>query len=736
MAKRHLLLVEDNPQHLRVMEVSLRKAGFAVTTAANGAQARSKLTGSPPDLIISDTEMPGQDGFDLCRWVRENPALQDTPFIFVTDDASAESRVHGLELGADDYLTRPIYSRELTTRVEMALERRERQRLKQGPEQRRFYGELEQMSVTDLLQAMEMGKKSGRLVIQGDGIIGQMVFTGGRVIDANTGEIRGEEAVYRILGWDRGAFEIHFGAQDGPGTIDQTTEALLMEGMRRLDQWARVSEQLPPLDEVYRVDYDEYAANLADLPDEATSLIRLFEGGNTIERCIQQAPVADVDALSAISQLVFSGVIYRASDRPESVEQRRSASAAPPSAPPQSIADALLESASQLPAVKPTRPGPNAARPRRSARRTPPRSTREEPQIRVVEDERPMSSEPPPTPMDREDPPTLPLEPMPAERVKHVTDAPISPFDEDLAPVAEEALFPSLGDAFEDEVDDFFGPGAEDIGLSTDEEEPRPFDDLVDFEEDEDEVSSGRAFQLAMGLLLFIVAGGVSFIFLQDDIEPRKIKADSLHTGWHEQELAKRPRVTQVPAFDAGWRIPSEPDGGVSLPVGEAPTEVDAGAVAATGEAAKGELKPPAKPPAKPAEVDAPEASPAMKKDSRTLTSEGIKLHNKGKYGQAVKRFERALELTPTAKTTLVAYTKSLLEVNRLRDALAAAEKAAQVDPKNAEVFLLLGNARQDLKSNAGAIKAYERYLELSPKGKFATEVKQVIKGLKAAATN
>ena len=196
------------------------------------------------------------------------------------------------------------------------------------------------MSVTDLLQAMEMGKKTGRLVIDGEGSTAELVFAGGRVTDAATGGLRGVEAVYRILGWDRGAFEIHFGIHEGPATIQQTTESLLMEGMRRLDQWARVSEQLPPLDEVYRVDYDEYAANLAELPDEATSLLRLFEGGNTIERCIQQAPQADVDALAAISQLVFSGVIYRASDRPAPIERE-----VVPSAPPQSIADALLESA-------------------------------------------------------------------------------------------------------------------------------------------------------------------------------------------------------------------------------------------------------------------------------------------------------------------------------------------------------------------------------------------------------
>ena len=733
MAKRQLLLVEDNPQHLRVMEVSLRKAGFAVTTATNGAQARSKLSGPPPALIVSDTAMPGQDGFELCRWVRENPNLQDIPFIFVTDDASAESRVHGLELGADDYLTRPIYSRELTTRVEMALERRERQRLKQGPEQRRFYGDLQQMSVTDLLQAMEMGKKYGAMLIEGDGVRAKLVFSGGRVVDAVTGELRGDEAVYRVLSWDRGSFEIHFGPQPGETTVTQSTEALLMEGMRRLDQWSRVSEQLPPLDEIYRVDYDELAANLAGLPDEVNGLLRLFEGGNSIERCVQLAPMADVEALSVISQLVFSGVIYRASDRPAPAEPGGRAPVTPPPVP-QSIADALLESATQLPAVTVEQPAQRLTRQRAAL------ETREGPQIRVERTTMPAVAPETPLAEPRMSATTLPSSPVqpeapiadPASADAPRAEAPIDPFDEDLADVEEETLFPSLGDAFEDEVDDFFGPGAEDIGLSVAEDDPISFDGLEGFG-DEEEPASARPFQFALGLLLLIVAFGVSFIFLQNDIEPRQVQADSLHTGWHDKELSKRARVTQVAAFDAGWRIPSEPDGGVALAVEQAPV-VDGGAEAA----AASEDKPAEVIEAveKPAELVAPEASPKLKKSARVLTAEGVKLHQKGKYAQAVQRFEKALALTPTEKTTLLAYTKSLLEVNRLRDALAAAEKVSQVDPKNPEVYLLLGNSRQDLGFKSGAIEAYERYLALSPNGKFAVEVQQVIKGLKAAGTN
>jgi len=237
--------------------------------------------------------------------------------------------------------------------------------------------------------------------------------------------------------------------------------------------------------------------------------------------------------------------------------------------------------------------------------------------------------------------------------------------------------------------------------------------------------------------LLLIVAGGVGFIVVDTKIEPRHILADSLHTGWHDKVLAKRARVTQVAAYDAGWRIPSEPDGGVALVVVEPSSEGDGGAelVASSKGQAAGTTEA-LDPVERRAEIDAPEASPKLKKSARALTAEGIKLHQKGKFSQAVQRFEKALALTPTAKTTLLAYTKSLLEVNRFRAALAAAEKVSQIDPTNPEVYLFLGNSRQELGINDGALKAYERYLVLSPTGKWATEVEQVIKSLKTTGTN
>ena len=84
MAKKNLLLVDNDAKSLRVMEVSLRKAGFSVTTAINGQDALEKVDISAPDLIISVTKMPEMDGFEFCRQLKENPKLAGIPFIFLT----------------------------------------------------------------------------------------------------------------------------------------------------------------------------------------------------------------------------------------------------------------------------------------------------------------------------------------------------------------------------------------------------------------------------------------------------------------------------------------------------------------------------------------------------------------------------------------------------------------------------------------------------------------------------
>jgi len=118
-----ILLVDDDPQLLDVLSLHFEDAGHDVLCAADGLAAWTELSRSRPDLVVSDVNMPGLDGFSLCRRMRE--AGDATPLILLTARDGEIDEALGLELGADDYVAKPFSTRVLLARVAALLRREE-----------------------------------------------------------------------------------------------------------------------------------------------------------------------------------------------------------------------------------------------------------------------------------------------------------------------------------------------------------------------------------------------------------------------------------------------------------------------------------------------------------------------------------------------------------------------------------------------------------------------------------
>ncbi len=299
------------------MEVSLRKAGFSVTTAVNGEDALEKAKISPPDLIISDTRMPVMDGFDFCRKLKTETDLKTVPFIFLTNQKAIEDKIRGLEMGAYDYLTKPIYIMEIITRVKILLQKKERESLENRDQKVHFSGHLNEMGVVDLIQTIEMGRKTGIATFTSatePTRNAAVYFRNGKVIDAEMGRLNGEKAVYRLLHWSNGAFNIDFKSDlEHPDNISLSSQALLMEGMRRVDEWGRMIEQLPPLEVLLEVDHRELSDLLTEIPDVAKSVLRLFDGKRILMEVVDDSDLDDLEVLKIISTLYFEGLISESS---------------------------------------------------------------------------------------------------------------------------------------------------------------------------------------------------------------------------------------------------------------------------------------------------------------------------------------------------------------------------------------------------------------------------------------
>lgn len=124
--KPTIFVVEDDPDISRLVRHHLEPAGFAVRLFAGGSTVIAEATRQRPALFLLDIMVPGRDGLDLCREIRQTSALAQVPVIFLTARSGEADRVLGLELGADDYIPKPFSPREMVARVKAVLRRFER----------------------------------------------------------------------------------------------------------------------------------------------------------------------------------------------------------------------------------------------------------------------------------------------------------------------------------------------------------------------------------------------------------------------------------------------------------------------------------------------------------------------------------------------------------------------------------------------------------------------------------
>lgn len=118
-----ILVVDDDPQLVRLVRSYLEQAGFATQSAASGDEALAAMRTYHPDLVVLDVMLPGRDGLEVTRLVRADAALATTPILLLTARVEDIDRILGLEMGADDYVTKPFNPREVVARVKAILRR-------------------------------------------------------------------------------------------------------------------------------------------------------------------------------------------------------------------------------------------------------------------------------------------------------------------------------------------------------------------------------------------------------------------------------------------------------------------------------------------------------------------------------------------------------------------------------------------------------------------------------------
>ncbi len=120
---KHILVIEDDPAIVELVQFNLERESYRVASAKTGSDGLTAIRQQKPDLVILDLMLPEKGGFEICREVRGDPSLATLPIIMLTARGEEPDRIAGLELGADDYITKPFSPRELVARVGAVLRR-------------------------------------------------------------------------------------------------------------------------------------------------------------------------------------------------------------------------------------------------------------------------------------------------------------------------------------------------------------------------------------------------------------------------------------------------------------------------------------------------------------------------------------------------------------------------------------------------------------------------------------
>jgi CheY-like chemotaxis protein len=238
-----VLLVDDNPMIIAMLKQAL-DPHCVVNVATDSTDALLRSIDDPPDLIISDYQMPGLDGRQLLEKLKSRSKTSRIPIILMASRTDLNEKLKVVRDSVEDFLEKPFYIREAGNHLKHVIDKvaLEKMAREAGSDNATLNGSLSQMNVIDLLQSLELGRKNCALSLTNDGDRCDVFFTEGQIHHAVYDTLLGNEAVFKVLLWTAGSFKIDFTGRSNEQTTTLSTQGLLMEGLRLLDEANRDNE--------------------------------------------------------------------------------------------------------------------------------------------------------------------------------------------------------------------------------------------------------------------------------------------------------------------------------------------------------------------------------------------------------------------------------------------------------------------------------------------------------------
>ena len=308
----HVLVVDDDIVAATLMGRALEADGIGVEMAGNGDEALEKLSRFQPELIIADVDMPGMDGYELCRRVRAEKA--GIPFFFCSGLGSERQRVHGLELGADDYLVKPIAVDELRVKVRRQLERNEllrrlRSEVEAAASPGLLAGDLSEVDLSSALQILDVRHYGEvRVAVTRGTERGEVFLSGTDIVHAEADGVEGMRALEKVLDWKTGTFRAESRPFLGEPTIGRPISGTLLRAMATFDEIDRLRGEIEGRGGGGLVVTDPAAA-WTGLESDEEAVLELVRRTSGLEQLLDRSTLGSLATCRAIQGLIRKGAV-------------------------------------------------------------------------------------------------------------------------------------------------------------------------------------------------------------------------------------------------------------------------------------------------------------------------------------------------------------------------------------------------------------------------------------------
>ncbi|KAA3662993.1 MAG: response regulator [Calditrichaeota bacterium] len=303
---RKTIFIADNFEHeISDLRKSLIASGYEVRVVAKHEEIFPQIQQSNPHLIIIETRLQNLDLEKLLNKIKGHVDFALTPLVLTGNPRTTDEKIKYLRYEIDEFFYKPFEPEELIVRLETLLKEAEMAHERVPASSGGFNGSLSEMTLVDLLQTMDVGKKTGIITLRRNSREGFTYVTKGEVMSASLEDLEPKSAILRMFTWTSGFFSVQMNQHHASKHISLTAQELISEGITRQYRWKKLAKELPPLQTVAQKATQQFE----NLNKDESLIAEMVNGKARFIDIVENSPFDDIKALRILKKLFENSVI-------------------------------------------------------------------------------------------------------------------------------------------------------------------------------------------------------------------------------------------------------------------------------------------------------------------------------------------------------------------------------------------------------------------------------------------